>query len=539
VTTPNQPLPETVDKLLGVGAYQVGGSGTKFGQGIDATAVSTAFNIDKPTPENKVEVFKQSLTMLSPDALSSFAPVIPDWADGDETDAVTVGDKLLSSLFDRPTVKQTWDDIVNFLFGWAGQNYPRADSQQALADQAATTAALVAAITAILNQQSAQGNSGNSAVVEFGTRANASSLGADFTQTYSGLGTSMSWGIVEGKASIVGTDNDPRGCIAVYNAAQSLSDYQMVGAAFASAPEVAGGLDDDGWNYIIGRSNAAGTEYCYAALAKHAWELGCVVSGVKTVFASGSAGLLGGFSFKSTGNYWLQCGDVGGARVFKIIEGATPIVTHTEVGTTSQLGALYRYTGTAMLAFGGFFGVSRPGRMTAFAFSDNIPPSFLGSGSLMYRSATAGINLAAGQNMLPFNFWGVLGEGTADITPNTSIGKFTVSIEGWYNVSTRIKCTQTNWPNGVQLLLYKGTAAVPTAVPYRYGGPEYSRGQNALGGANAPAAITAVWTNVYLRKDDFVQVGYDSVSLSGPAFTGEASGLQSYFSIELANKSLA
>jgi hypothetical protein len=506
--------------------------------------VTSAFNIDKPTRENKVDVFKQALQMLSPDALSSFETLIPDWADGDETDSVTVSDKLFGSLVDRPTVAQTWDDIVNFFFGWTGQDRTREESQQAIADQAASVATLWAQLTALLNQQAAQGNSGNFEIIDFSDYSDSSSLPAGFAQTYSGLGTDFVWGIVSGKAAVyditgdlsAGADNDPRTCLAPYTLKQTLTDYQMVGASFASSPETGGGSGADAISYLLGRSNAAGTEFVYAALTKFTWELGCVASGTQTVFASGS--VLSGFSFKSTGNYWLQCGDVGGARVFKIMEGSNPIVTHTEVGTTSRLGASYRYTGMGEYTYGSFFSFNHPGRVTAFAFSDNTPPSFVGSGALMYRTSTTPVNVSNGVNLLPSGFWGAVGENTEDIACDVTAGTFTVSLTGWYNVGVRARTSSSFLPNGITWVLHKGTGA-GSASPIRYGGNEHTRGVNSSNVAYIPQGFHAVWNSIYLAAGDYVQIGYDSTSSVSGVLSGEAVGQQTYFSIALTNKSLA
>lgn len=256
-------------------------------------------------------------------------------------------------------IGSTIDNIVKGLFGWLGAGWTHADSLRALEDQAATTAALSAAVLGLDEE---------SVFIDFSTQSDSATLGVLWDQTYSGSGTGT-WGVEDGRASWDSVSDAPRTCVAVYNAVTTDGDYQSVAASMATSP-VWFNQGSQGRNRLFGRMNAAGDTYVYADFGKYDFELGCVVSGVKTVWDT-----LIFASFKSNAVYWLECGTEAGVRVFRVLEDTTVLMEHTEVGTTSQLGASYRYCGMGVSASATIFGTSPPGKVAAFAFADTEPGS--------------------------------------------------------------------------------------------------------------------------------------------------------------------
>ena len=415
-------------------------------------------------------------------------------------------------------VQTTSNDLVNMLFGWLGGGYPRETAQQALADQRAAVATLSASVAALQAHQVHRGYAGNSEVIDFSTRPDATSLGSDFTQTYTGVGTGL-WGITSGKAVWQPVNNNPRGCVAVYNAEQTTTDYQIVGATFATAPMIVYSLlffpVAYAYNFLFARANAAGTSMVYAMFSKTAVELGCVVGGVQTTWATEL------ISFKANGIYWLECGTSGGARIFRVLDGTVPLITHTEVGTTSQLGSGFRYAGAGVDPFQDGLFTYFPGEITAWTYADNTPPTFVGSGAYMYRTSLGGVGVSLGTNLLPNNFFGVIGDHTGDITIDTVTGKFTVSHDGWYTVTARILTAANNF--ALNLVLYKN------GVAYLHGGTGYSP---------VPSAVAGIWTTVYLEVGDYIQLGYESSVTIGGVMLGSTGGNKTYFGITLGNKEI-
>lgn len=452
-------------------------------------------------------------------------PLIDDfievWSQKEDGDLNDLGSAVNRFIHD---IRSTVDSIVSGLFGWIGNGWNNDQAAQALIDVAATQAALTAAVQAMQNTQANQAVSGVSAVVDFSDRANSGSLGANFNQTYALSGTGV-WGITNGRAAWQPQNNSDRRSDVLYSPTPSATDYQMVGAAFATSPEHPFLSNDPAYNMLKGRMNLAQSSYVYAALRKSHAELGCVVSGAPTIFAQ----LTSGFSFKSTGLYWLRCGTPGGLRVFQIMEGTTPILTHTEVGTTSQLGASFRYTGMAVYAYANSVGTNNPGQVAAWAFADNQPPNFKGSGAEMYRASTGTVTATNGLQLLPTSFFDTVSDHTTDITVDPVGGSFAVTIEGWYRVSARIRIS-TGFPNRLMLVLYKNGAV------NRRGGADYGRMVDATLSIGIPRGISGSWL-VYMFAGDYVQLGYDADQTASNTFAGIPSGFETFFTIALVNRS--
>lgn len=454
-------------------------------------------------------------------------PLIDDflevWTQTEDGDVNDLGSAVNRFIHD---IRTTVDSIVGGLFGWTGNGWKNDQAAQALIDVAATQAALAAAVQKMQNTTANQAVSGVSAVIDFSTRANAGSLGSDFSQNYSGSGTGV-WGINGGRAAWQPQNNSDRRSDVLYNPTPSATDYQMVGAAFATSPEDPF-FTNQAYNMLKGRMNAAQTTYVYAALRKYHAELGCVVSGVPTIFAQ----LTSGFSFKSTGLYWLRCGTTGGLRVFQIMEGNIPILTHTEVGTTSQLGASFRYTGMAANAYANSVGTNSPGQVSAWAFADNQPPTIVGSGAVMSRTNTGTVQATTGVQPYPTNFFDTLGDNTQDITCDLVNGIFFVTIPGWYLIRHSVKINTLAMPDRLGFFLYINGVAGP------FMSEDHMRGLTQGAAIIVPQRVSAM-TFVHLQANDYVRPGYNCGNTVGGTFTGEATSAETYFEIALINRSLA
>lgn len=421
------------------------------------------------------------------------------------------------------------EQIVTKLFGGASADYDIFDAALALLHTNAQIAANAAAIQALATQANGQQNSGNAAIVSFADFANGS-LPGSFTVNYSGAGTSTE-GIIDGLIQWTSGSAANRTANNIYNALQTLDDYQVVGTSWAYGPEnFFGSLQARG--RIICRSNSGGTSYVYLDVftSSFDWyfELGCVVSGVTTVMKSATQFATG---FGGVSSVSLAAGTVVGNRVFAIYSGNTLVYTHTEIGTTSQLGASFRYTG-----FGGDYigsgGTSHPPTVNQFAMSDNKPPPLVGSGARMYRTGTGTVNISNGVNLLPTNFFSSDAGHTSDITVDLVNGSFAVYYAGWYRINTHIQVGSGGWPNQLEFVLH-----VNGSPTLRFG-VDNERGVNSLNGLQIPRSVGAS-ISVPLATGDFVQIGYDATSAVTGALTGEASGNKTYFAISLENRSLA
>lgn len=385
------------------------------------------------------------------------------------------------------------------------------------------------------------GTAGTSVFVNFASYSDGTALPAEWDMTYSGSGTGQ-WGVQSGKARWYPVNDADRSCIAIYGDKTTVTDYQLVGFALAESP-VWFNSSVIAKNYLLGRCNAAGTEYVAAQFGKYNLEIFCVAGGTTTVLATDAA-----FVFKPNVTYWLQCGTSSGGTglaTIRVMENNVPILSVTDL-TYHIIDASHRFGGMAVDAKATGFGTTPPGRVAAWGFGDNQPAVTVGSGGLMYRTSTSGVNVSSGANLLATSFYDVA-DTTADIVPDITNGKFTVTMDGWYTVEWRSKTTgfsETSVsdassnpinPFPMHILLYKNGSAyraigdVPT--PWTY-----DIADSGTADYRAPEAVSGSST-VYLAAGDYVQIGYDADSSKTSCFTGDAGGLHTYFAISLTNRS--
>lgn len=348
------------------------------------------------------------------------------------------------------TIGGVIDGIVNGFLGLFGSNWGVADAQSAAAAIAEQQAATAAGVAALQQQSNTAAQSGASAFVDFSTKADATSLGADFAQFYSGSGTST-WGIVSGRVSVVGAAAAGRVARAVYTALGTLTDYQRVSAVFSSSQMVTsfGFLSASviyGFNYIDGRSDATGANCVRVIFGNGSLWFGAVIAGVWTQWTTQ------GHAFKPGAIYSLECGTSGGIRQYKVLCNSVPILVWTEVGTASLLGASYRKSGLGaewQVGYDGGGGVfyAGPGNVAAFAIADSTIPTLIGSIGRAFRAAgTSGLAGAVSTNYFPVpnGLFDTVDYASSDLTFSTTTGTWTVTKRGNYLVSTEMQCDVTN-----------------------------------------------------------------------------------------------
>ena len=422
------------------------------------------------------------------------------------------------------TVGGLMNAVIGGLTGSLGQTATPNQVNIATQAAAATLAANTAAILTLQAQNSNLTNSGQAKSVDFSLYPDSQSLPAGFTQTYSGSATQNYLGVSTGRAAFNFVVDGLSTCVAVYNALQTDSDYQLIGATFATLPQIyapeGGGAStpDSSSLWLLGRVNSSGDSYVHCKIWADHIELGCMVSGVKTTFTTQS------WTAKAGSAYYLECGTAGGVRVFRVRENSTVIFTYTEVGTTSQLGASNRFCGLGGESYRlfipqhfGFFSwwndyyiYYLPPQLTAWAFADNTPAALLGKQARWYRANTAGSAVisfeAVTNDMFDTTDYNVGGIFTFD-GPNRC--RVTVSEKGLYEVTSLL-----NINGNVDTLayLFKNNTTVP-----------YKRGEREQG-----IQTFSVW-KINLEPGDYIHVGcYVSSAVS---YVGNATGDMTYLEI--------
>lgn len=420
----------------------------------------------------------------------------------------------------------TWDSVVSGLQRVTSSGNTTADVEAITNAIAQSLQNNSSAIAAMQSESSGGAATGISATIEFSNYSNATTLAAPgFTQTYSGAG-SGTWQIVNGLAAWVDGTNYSRSCVARYNVAATETDYQIVTIIAGGAQEKNGTTYSA--NYAFGRMNSTGTTYIYAKVSGNTITLGYVVSGSNTVwgtYTSSYVSILFGAGFP----VYLHCGTQGGERIYEVKFGTTTVISHTEVGTSSGLGASYRYTG---MGIDEIYSGSQlaPSPISAFLMQDNPPINYLGSGFRACRTSTSTSSFSTGYQLFPNSFLDTVTYSTDDYTwtPATNC-KVTVGVSGWYQINVGFGMPINTMMTEVAPTFYKN-------------GSVFSRGVSVWGVTSvvnrAPSSCQSSF-NVYLQAGDYVQPGYwmtTAYSASG-TMNGDTSGLTTYFEVTLANRS--
>lgn len=179
--------------------------------------------------------------------------------------------------------------------------------------------------------------------------------------------------------------------------------------------------------------------------------------------------------------------------------------------------------------------------------ADYAPVVYKGSGAKMYRTSTATVAAAAGSNVLPDNTFGVEAYRTPDIQVDLTTGKFTVTRDDMYYVTYRVELvtktgsmtSQTAMaPYPVTMALFKNAALDQMVgetlrpVGYDINGTVTGGGNQFSGSLQARSPDAAAGSvQVPMLAGDYIQLGYSANAANSAVFTGEATGIRTYFEI--------
>lgn len=452
---------------------------------------------------SSVQQFKDALVGLA----NSTPTDLDNWVlsllniDSDLNAAKLTNMSGMSGSDNIPGLATALANIANKLFGTTGLS-GQSDASDALEATASAIAQVNASVALLVAQNNNTGVGGKSYIVDFSTRSNSSSMGSDFTQTYSGAGN-YPLGIVSGLCQYGSGSGGDRTCRAVYNVGATDYDNQIVGVGLSS--QVGSGAK----NFLFCRSNSAGTTYVYLTVEHSQFVLGCVVSGVNTVFDTWSSGVS-----KGAETYWVHCGTAGGAYIYVVYRGSTAIRTYTDSAHVSQVGASFRYAGYgAYITSGGV----KPAGGAIWALSDNIIPATNGSFARVYRAATGDTGTSGtGDTTLPSSTFDTVQRITDDITFTASSNRLTVSRSMPYVVHYVLR-TDTTTLQDIQPLLYVN-------------GSLYARvrqSETGDGMGSTPLYLEGTFL-AYLVAGDYVEPGISLGGIVGIDFEGNASGTSCY-----------
>ena len=279
--------------------------------------------------------------------------------------------------------------------------------------------------------------------------------------------------------------------------------------------------------YFIGRSDAAGDNYCLARLNGTKLRIGAVIDGVSTLdsptwFESVTAGNPTEVTVTAGSYMTFRGGTVGGTKVFQFLVGNQVVATFEDDADVSLVGEDYRWVG-AGLANDNNDVINRVANISHLMANDNEPAPVSGSYASICRLSTTQVTVTAGAHEVPSNFFDFENEVSGDITVNLTNGSFTVSESKPYLVAAGLKCGGS-WPDHFKLVVFVD------GLEGRHMSADFGFTSTALGGTNLPDAVHGS-APVYLTAGDVVTLGYLSDGTTPNALRGEATGNYTWFSI--------
>jgi hypothetical protein len=247
-------------------------------------------------------------------------------------------------------------------------------------------------------------------------------------------------------------------------------------------------------------------------------ELITCIAGVDTTRATYGYTLAAGDTIE------LRCGTMTSVRQFQVLINGSIVISWTDTGAVTGLGAAYRSAAIRPAAGAGVFAQAPPMNIATFAMADTPAAAGLtGVGWRLYRANTASVNVTTG-TAFPASFFDTAELGTA-VTASLSTGTVTVPKSGWYMIKAGITVGSlnpaTNSINRWQISCAVGGAQVQKGPTHRW-----VQTSNATAFNDQTADATFI---VYAQAGQTIACFLDVASANFPA-VGSPGGDKSYFS---------
>jgi hypothetical protein len=300
-----------------------------------------------------IEFIKRLLSFLDPTNLSGI-PILGDFIEAITGSAGGLGD--LTSFLNAPfgaiqdVIDQIWDAFDSGILGNT-QNNPLSTVFTSIFAIFGTgsNAQAVNVIQDVRLDALAGGGSGLSDAFDGGASSALNST--NWNQSYSGSGSGTCGLSGDGFAKWNTSGSGARTSRNRYKTATT-TDTQSV--AISVAANVGGAIGDNPAIYLLGRMNSAETAWVEARVTTNSAEIGYVVGGSYTRL--GAAATL---TADTSGTWQLKLGTVADDREFVLLRNGATVISRTDTGDASTLGASNRYAGFSMKAgwtFSIFFG---------------------------------------------------------------------------------------------------------------------------------------------------------------------------------------
>jgi hypothetical protein len=366
------------------------------------------------------------------------------------------------------------------------------------------------------SEQSSAANSGNSGFDGFdyttttgltppgGTSSWALTSVGTGTGTVRADGTSMDWVAGTSATATVRARFVKATTVTSYQKVTAVIDgpiFNAVSSTASPTPMVAlvCRLDSTWGSYVYARIVPTGSGNVQATLWK-------VSGGVETQITVAGA-FIYSWKLKIGDTIQLIAGDTS-ALTFRLLLNGNEVAS---INDSASIGTFVSVENATTNNFTGLMlrngGIYSPASLASFAMSDNKPPATVGSGIKINRTAATTGALSSGENVFPIGWFGNIVDKTDDLTydtSGTSVGKVTVSVEGWYKCDICVATTGASAGGGVvYTILWTGSGAGARTVA-AYGG------QSRFNAAGGTGPVLNGSFQIYLKAGEYVEPGYYS-----------------------------
>lgn len=391
--------------------------------------------------------------------------------------------------------------LINNLTGQALTSTTQTQVNGATATIAATTASNSSILSAVQSAAAQAGSGGTK--YTFNPPNSGSITGqSQFTLSTTGSGNIS----FSGHVATSGTLTTGSIQTAVYNVASTITDYQMINAVFLAS-------GSGGQNYLVGRSNTAGTTCVIAVVGPAAVGIYNVTGGTVTQIGSSVS-----MSPQMGAEYSFQCGAPGALREYQLLINGNPVLTVTDSSSITTVGSSNRHAGFSMnVANVGGIGLV-PNTMSYWGFNDNSPSAIVGSLLRVANNSASTINVSSGDNKFPASTYTDVLDQSTDITYVASTNTATVSIPNVYAVKVSIAGS-----SGLTSQLW-GTALYVNGTLYQQGDTRLI----------SSATVENVISDIYFvpcADGTTIEPGYYSGATLTGAYAGETTATRMTFEI--------
>lgn len=235
--------------------------------------------------------------------------------------------------------------------------------------------------------------------------------------------------------------------IGIYNAAQTLSDYQVIDIVISALPDNSFNNSVSGFGGIARADSPTNPQnYLYwRYYATGILEIGAVVAGVKHSYGTAAVAAVAGSRWR------VIVGITGNLYTIDVYQNNRSV--GAAVDTYHNAGAGFRYCGMALWSDYEIATNQSPGKISQFSFQDNSPSGIVGS-YLQAQTSGSYVGIASGINNVPNGFF-VLQENSPDITMDSN-GLITVHKDSTYIFFVKIVIqTALSTSNAAQIAMVK------------------------------------------------------------------------------------